>query len=428
MDVPEERELSLDAALSRSERDLRALGLTVDIERHGSGPHLTLAHLRDPGGNTLALGLGKGHALAAEVGARFEALEHLLSSRYAHAAPVLRCVDELLAAQGAEAAGQVPFALLADQREETMACHRFSGMEGQGFDYPIALSFPDYVAAPLPGDTFDYAGLKRYSCNSGLAIGSTLDEALLHALNECIERDALSLFLIRHFFYADPGAPRVVATEDSTPDIQTLHQQVCGIIQADVTLLDISTEFGVTCCVATDDLVRRKALFGAGASLDPALAARRALYELLQSHLGMLEHEGKTVKTDPPEHCSELLRAWPSLQRCLQFDVQTLLRTHPAERVGLRPRPLGSLREQIRCITQQLHEAGLTPGYRVVHSEPSGTVLVNVVVPGLERFFLVMLGNVVAPGQRGVALIQSLRTVAGCPQEQAVNRINAPNR
>ncbi|WP_264079077.1 YcaO-like family protein, partial [Mycobacterium szulgai] len=41
----------------------------------------------------------------------------------------------------------------------------------------------------------------------GSAIGGSFAEAAVHSLNEAIERDAISLFLIQTFLAAQPTAP-----------------------------------------------------------------------------------------------------------------------------------------------------------------------------------------------------------------------------
>ncbi len=41
--------------------------------------------------------------------------------------------------------------------------------------------------------------MRRYSVNSGWAAGTTQAEAAVHAINEIIQRDAMSLLLIGRF-------------------------------------------------------------------------------------------------------------------------------------------------------------------------------------------------------------------------------------
>ncbi|KZS76169.1 hypothetical protein A4G29_05425 [Mycobacterium kansasii] len=66
---------------------------------------------------------------------------------------------------------------------------------------PLFLAYASWVdeqTAPLRtelGDTVDCRSLARYSSNSGSAIGGSMEETAIHAINEAIERDATTLFL-----------------------------------------------------------------------------------------------------------------------------------------------------------------------------------------------------------------------------------------
>jgi ribosomal protein S12 methylthiotransferase accessory factor len=59
------------------------------------------------------------------------------------------------------------------------------------------------------------------------------------------------------------------------------------------------------------------------------------------------------------------------------------------------------LAEQIGLLAEDLHRYGRTLGIAPLHQTALGTTLVNVVIPGLERFFVVSSGNVVIPQARG---------------------------
>ncbi len=120
--------------------------------------------------------------------------------------------------------------------------------------------------------------LFRYNTN-GLASGNTMEEAILHATFEVIERDAWSLAEEREFANAD-----VVADPGSVPGrlLKAFSRQ--GV---EIKLKDITTDVGVTTIgAASDDVATRDPemlAIGVGTHLDPEIAAVRAITEVAQS-------------------------------------------------------------------------------------------------------------------------------------------------
>lgn len=405
-DVPEERHFSLPDATRRIQAAYDALGIRCATSVIGQAPCAALTELRDADGTLLTGGWGKGAREAAVVGSLYEAMEHLLMDRHAAHDAQVRAVEDLIALLDPDLTRYLPGALLFDQIEETIATRRYTGLAGAtDFHYPVALSAPTYADAPLPADTFDYAPLRRYASNSGTAIGGSLEEALLHALNECAERDAISLFLVSHFFHAGNEALRVVSPAGLPADVADLYRQISQCVDADICLLDISSTPGITSCLAVAHLCYDHARpYGAGASLNPAHAARRALHELLQSHLALASdadpaRAGRAASVHPVQ----LLQQWPRLQPSARMDIEDRLASQPIVAVALEDRPAGAVESQIQQLGQALKADGLVAGYNVIHAFDNGITLVNAVVPRFERFYLVTLGHVVVPGRRGGA-------------------------
>lgn len=417
--LPEEREYSLDEAEQRINADLAALELTPHCTMMGSGPYCAWVELCDAQGVQVHVGWGKGDEQAARVGALYEALEHLLAERHAADNADVMQVETLHAGLPAQEKTSLPAPLLADQIEETIACRRYEPLgAGTAFDYPLVLAEPTYVRSQLSADSFDYAGLERYACSSGTAIGGSVQEATLHALNECIERDAVSLFLLQHFFHDQQAPLRVIAPDGLPADVAAMYEAVSRRIGAPLCLLDVSAGFGATTCVALAHRAFPQARpFGAGTSLNPAHAARRALQELLQYYLAQ---DGDAPGMDPAtEHMEDpvvQLGRWPRLAASARMDIETRLATCPIIRGWIEDRPCTDLAEQIASVSAALHAQGMRVGMNVVKRLPSGSAVVNVVVPMFERFFLVNVGKVIAPGTRGRALAVQTGT-AGSMQE-----------
>ncbi|WP_420233284.1 YcaO-like family protein [Pseudomonas sp. ABY48] len=390
-----ERELPLALAARQIEADLRALGLQSSLRTLGHRVVSVQAEIGNPQGK--ALGCGKGYIESARIGALYEALEHYLSNpAFATDLDLLTTADLNSVASGKDDLLNT----LRDQPDSRIACRPYTAIhDGTSFPYPIALTMPLYANDPLPTDTTDYRSLRRYSSNSGTAIGATHDEAVLHGLNECLERDAVSIFLLDHFYYQNATPLRVVQHLPTDEALDRLWADAQAEIDEQIVLLDISTEFSVTTCLAFANTAHGQvSVFGSGTSLDPRHAASRALTELIQLHLNAREAPLREQLAKAERHLTRFAR----LQRCMRFDPRHLLDTRPQTITAL-PQSDGArpLAVQIQHLADNLHQHGYTVGSSTLYRSEAGTTLVNVVVPGLERFYIVSSGNVVVPMARG---------------------------
>lgn len=395
-----ERELPLALASQRIDEQMRQLSLSVNEQWSGTNVGSARVTLSRHCGAS-SQGCGKGLEAEARVGARFEALEHFLEQHHVRATH-LSVAARLARMPALQQDILQPW--LAEQPEKTLACQAYHDLDGEWlFDYPLALSLPDHADHPLSGETFDYRGLRRYSSNDGAAIGATYLEAVLHALNQSIERDALSLFFLRHYFYRQPSLLRWVSKPDPSCALGHLWRQAEQCLDAQIRVLDISSEFASRTYLAlriTTETTLHGALFGAGASLDPWHAVRRAVTELVQVQLNSQVAEAQAELT----LAEQQLRPFPRLHACLQLDLGTV---HQAagEVVPLPPAPpFTTVREQVAQLWADLRRHGQHAGVCEVFRGQNGISLVNVAIPGLERFHLVCSGNVVCPGPRGRSL------------------------
>ena len=395
--IAAERCQSLEHAHQQILAQLSALKLRPQLRDVGETGLCVKACLYDTHSTEVARGAGKGYPAAARVGALYEALEHYLSDDL-HASPLHRQTFSYFAAPprlGDDSA----LHMLVVQQENAIVCRTYHSLvDGQAFSYPLALTCPRYCEQPLHDDPTDLRALRRYSSNSGTAIGATHDEALLHALNENIERDALSLFLLEHFYYRRPlGLCRVDPASLGAEALSVMHA-LSQQFNAEVVLLDISREFRATTCLAfINKPSAMPAVYGTGTSLAPPHAAWRALTELAQLQMLAAEPPLQGYLLNAQRH----LARFPRLQRCLRFSPEYLM-TRPVEWVQLHSRQASTdLGEQINHLVDDLARHDLTPGVCSLFQSELGTTLVQVVVPGLERFFLVSTGNIVVPQQRG---------------------------
>lgn len=132
---------------------------------------------------------------------------------------------------------------------------------------------------------------RYWQSSDGLASGNTRHEALLHAVLERVERDALTLWQMT------PAAKRYRTAIDTASITQPALQDALGrIAQAglEITLFDITTDLEIPCVIAllgsqdrtTPHAIRHVDLtYGAGAATTPAVAAMRAITEAAQSRM-----------------------------------------------------------------------------------------------------------------------------------------------
>ncbi|MFD3684311.1 YcaO-like family protein [Nocardiopsis sp. NPDC058631] len=425
-----ERELTLEEAESRIRADIAALGWASRYRvLDDADPTAVQCALWDEAGDEVpyGLGAGKGLGLPARVGAQFEAVEHAFTGP--------KALDSLpVRAIGASTLSGGPFASdravrdIAAQDGARVACVRYQSLDGgPDLDVPVYLWAPWYTS-PTPegsalrrglGDTSDYSSALAYSVNSGCAIGATEDEALLHALNEWVERDAFSLFLLRSVYDRGP-MPSQVSRADLPGTLRAHLDRAEELVGGTVTLLDLTSDLSVPVVVAYSHTRSgsgpgAKHRYGLGASLWGALAAERALTEFVQDELlsrVVSEQAASDERSGPfaqliADHDIEAdvyarLRAHPRLLSCALLDFAGRLRESPRGPLPAETLARGaSVSDQRAAVVERIGAAGHRVVAHPLQVLEHGTTVVQVQCPGLERFHLVTEGHVALPGARG---------------------------
>lgn len=396
--TPAERDLTLAQAEQRIYAELESLGLHAEPRVMGQQIVAVQVSASSSNQRGIARGAGKGYHPHAHVGALYETLEHYLSDHFNTSD--IDCIHPRYFSDSTLFIDDTVLSPLIEQDDALTACRTYTDVfKHTSFYYPVALCTPGYSSSPLKQDTTHYGVLRRYASNSGTAIGASYNEAVLHAANECIERDAVSLFLLEHFYYENQPALRRVARVADDEELGRLWRDAETEIGAEIALIDISTEFlPHTFLAFSTESAAHPNVFGSGCSISPRHGAWRALTELVQLHHTASEPELQYFLSNAQRHLSP----FPRLLRCLQFDLYPLLTLCKQLTVQLpdavNERPLA---EQINLLAEDLQRHGRTLGVHRLHQTPLGTTLVNVVIPGLERFFVVSSGNVVIPQARG---------------------------
>jgi ribosomal protein S12 methylthiotransferase accessory factor len=360
MPVPAERGLPLDTALARGLAAAGELGLT---------PRFTPLLDADPGSwqcvlgspvdcQPTATGFGRGDRATARVGALFEALEHYLSGLNGLRNRQVRLRDAHEVAHGPLASDPL-IAGLANGPARELGCVRYQTLDGSAeVDVPVFLTIPEYRGEPGESarltveDFYDYSTAEPCVEASGWAAGSYVAEALVHAVNEAVERDALAQLVA-----GEHGQPlRVVdpaTLADDLADLMVAASARCG---RRVHLIDMTSDLDIPAFYAVQEAGGRPAA-GSAAALSSRVAAGRALTELIQT---------QTTADD---------RALANLAGRLDDAVEV------AFVPGHGPT---TPRQHLDVLMELLHGKGFTPYAREQYTTRNLAV-VNVFVPGLDR-------------------------------------------
>ena len=224
------------------------------------------------------------------------------------------------------------------------------------------------------------SGAFLFSSN-GLASGNDESEAVLHALCELVERDALALW--KHRSERARRATRIRLNSVSGAVNRTLLDRLdeAGI---DVVLWNVTSDIGIAtfCAVLIDrasasDLTPYPAAFGIGCHPDRDIALARALTEAAQSRATSIAGS----RDDMPRH------SYTSTQARGQIDEYHQLVGEPS-RADFEATPTAeadSVALHLQHIVEQLARRKLAQ-VLTVRVSPSNALLavVRVIVPGLE--------------------------------------------
>ncbi|HEV2846111.1 MAG TPA: TOMM precursor leader peptide-binding protein, partial [Thermoanaerobaculia bacterium] len=225
---------------------------------------------------------------------------------------------------------------------------------------PAAYCFYDY---PLPAD-------HRFcrADSNGCAAGSCLEEAILQGFFEIVERDALALW-----WYNRVLRPGVWLESFRQPYFTALRGELARLGR-EVWLLDLTADLGIPAFAALSREVPARpgdVILGAGAHLDPAVAAAKALTEINQCLLGFLAGRPRRMLSEDPGDAPYLLPD-PARPPRAADDFPALSRP--------------DLKEEVELCVERARERGLEVLVVDQTREDVGLPVARVVVPGMRLF------------------------------------------
>jgi len=381
-----EREFAAPEALAKIIDAIGSLGLNYALTPSDKSDLIATATLTDAAGNIVSEGAGKGQF--SNVGALAECIEHL----YATA----EVTKELRLIESREILGQkftIVDEVIANLPDNlSIPCLPFRDIIGDvEVQVPAALVATDRNLLKATMNCPETNFLARYCTNSGTAFGCSLNEAILHGLNEVVERHTLSCLLmsackqsLRQCIYTpSPGLMDLVRMEFIDASIDTgwmkilLMESTTGVFFSAALPKDAVSQF-ILCPV------------GSGCSASPVTAITRSISELIQvtalydaSERGM---DGVTY---------DLLDSHGSLRSLIEL-AEFRTEDFSVWNKGTDSKPV-TIEDQIRKIVNGLRRTGHNTSYRILKQFDNGCVVAQVYIPGMDRFNLIRAGSAVAP-------------------------------
>jgi ribosomal protein S12 methylthiotransferase accessory factor len=384
-----ERSLPQEEASRRIENFLRAKGYVVEPLGSDDEFLASIIKLHRARGVGFSYGCGKGenHRL----GALAEALEHDLSER--RSKPMDIAPLAYVAEQSAFSCDSFLQSVASQHREATIAVERFRRFEDDALCLvPAAYVNPKIYDRPEFSLNEAELLLSRFSCNNGAALGSSATDALLHGLNETIERHYEALLYQDILGVRDMTLDWVRFDSSFSPELAVRHEQVRSLIGETFTL-SCDTAYGnhVAISVGMPSHASGYCHIGAGCSEHRELALLRSLDEVAQCHFLAPWDE-----TEIEDAVSSLTK-YSGLDNLLRVEHGKLFElTRPEVFQTPHQVELGTPDQQLARRVSAIVAQGGNPLFQIIEEDEDLTVS-QVFVPSFDKFFVIRRGSIVAP-------------------------------
>ncbi|MDC0535736.1 YcaO-like family protein [Francisellaceae bacterium] len=386
---PFERNQTLTKAYELAIEEVKQAGLTAKVKTHDKDKLIFSVCELYANDKKVCQGLGKGmSASPATVGAIFESLEHYYCQTFSEIEPEYHEYKQINQLPEAIKQDYVIDFISKEDPQSIYPCTQYKNIQtNETLDYPVELTFPESLS------TNDYRNtLLKYSSGNGRSIGTNYNEALLHGLNEIIERQAISYFLIHHFIL-NPNTPITVTKNESLPIyIQQkirLAEDKYGIEIAVIKLKHFFNSH-VYLAIPLNGSFTYIHTCGAGSSLSEEVACQRAVSELIQC-LHPLTAE---MKADKFREYQEINEVSSQLANCYAIKLQNKKIVY--ENYANSHITALTIIDQLKIIKDNFYEQRYSILVKIIH-ESDNCCCLSIVVPNMSRFHLITSANVVLP-------------------------------
>lgn len=399
-----ERQLLPEMAMEIAESTMAKLKLRAEFNTYGTDLKTYHCKLLDTKNNTLFYGCGKGIGIQSKVSACFEAIEHYAVHafcQYNHNRERYYSLDNPLIVNKLKELHLLDPRIYRHQEKIPFAqCVEI--ITGEYLYYPFYLLDPRYGKKPPSTDQFNYQPYAWNACDSGIASGTSREEASIHALNEAVERDAYSLFLIQAFLLNNKIS---IIDKQSVPEyLKKMIKHLEKEYSEELILVDITSDIGIpTVLVSMTNQPMVIQPIGCGTSLFKDYALERALLESLQPlHLfnkHLEKNQNQTLKN---------FITTPLLAKCAKADISQLIKNSQMVNFNSLPgyHEDMSLERQLHTIIQRIRDKNFAIYTTTIADIDTGFHCVKYIIPGFEQFYLVEIGKYILPNKRGMNLIK----------------------
>ncbi len=376
-----ERELPLLISAEKITEAMSSLGLTASVEYVNPSNTVATCALKNNAGSTVAEGAGKGSNC--KLGASAESLEHFVLDQSLYQSLVGCTIDDIrrqpllnmdgLAANLPESSAMIDCVEMTDMRSGYMA------------RVPAVLQLPHRYLADRIQTHSGLSFLNRYSSNSGIAFGCSENEAILHGLNEVIERHILSKTLMSLCGQHEQLQLKCPSHEVLNK-VFSAQTQLRFIVES-MKILITKTIYGVYFSIAIPKRPDGRypiCPIGTGCSVDAHVAIERASTELLQViELSDESERENDFRAYNLIQRSPALRPLAHLEKLRNIDY-TCRRFDPPERIPVA--------DQIDYIIRKISDTGLRILHRTLFKFDNACTVSQIYIPGMERFNLIRAG------------------------------------
>lgn len=275
-----ERELSTLDAKNRIISIINNLGLRASTRYTCKGKLVATADLFDNRNALVASGAGKGPDCL--VGALAESIEHYATLLPSSTSMILQSCQAVASQNQTESDGLFTSLPLTT---EPIKCFELKTLCNTKYIFvPSVILCPQEKLVQDTHSTQSIRHLARYSSNSGIAFGCTQAEALLHGINEAIERHILSTLFMsicglhtKIDLYSPPQHLLKVALRHNPHALEAAEK---------LQILIIKDFFGVYFSAAFPKVASQDFFLsplGSGCSVDVGIAIERAITEQIQT-------------------------------------------------------------------------------------------------------------------------------------------------
>ncbi|MBP1905535.1 YcaO-like protein with predicted kinase domain [Paenibacillus turicensis] len=293
-----ERSVHVEEAIKVAEQFFIKHGVDISLQKKNSKNNLLCTYAvfdKSNKDNVELISSGKGVGKQALASALFEAIEHLLyldnsiqSSEKAFINQIVNTNTKLLEFYPI-------YYLHKMQYEKELNVIKYENITKEN-NY---LQYPSFLNCEVNEVDINLVGLKKYRTNSGCATGYSKEEAIIHGINEIVERDSLSTHLRNCFITKSIDTVNVVSPDSLNEKLKGIYYEVQNTLEEEIFLLDVTKypEFP-TYYAFLKKLEFSLPFKGSGTSLFSEYAIERTLLELLQHyHMHNNQNEKEAIIT-----------------------------------------------------------------------------------------------------------------------------------